>query len=88
MWIVQQIREEPVMLQGLVQASIALLAGFQVFSATQEQMGYIMAFVAALLAFLTRRAVSPVVSSAKSDRELPATGQAEASSSRSGRAAT
>ena len=75
MWIVQQIREEPVMFQGLVQAGLALLAGFQVLSVTQEQMGYIMAFTAALLAFLTRRVVSPTVASIKPDQGPSASGR-------------
>ena len=55
----KQIRREPVMFQSLVQASLALLTGFGVFNVTENQMGLILAFTAALLAFITRSVVTP-----------------------------
>ena len=60
MWIIKRIQQEPVMFQGLLQASFALLTGFGVVSLTQDQMGLIFAFTASLLAFITRQAVTPL----------------------------
>lgn len=55
------IKQEPVLFQALVQATIALLIGFDVFDITEQQFGLLMAFTAALLAFITRKAVTPNV---------------------------
>jgi uncharacterized membrane protein YjjP (DUF1212 family) len=59
--IIKQIKQEPVMFQGLLQALLALLAGFGIIKIDQSQMGLIFAFTASLLAFLTRQAVTPLV---------------------------
>ena len=60
MWIINRIKQEPVMFQGLLQAFFALLAGFKIINISQDQMGLLLAFSAALLAFLTRQAVTPL----------------------------
>ena len=67
MGIIKRIQQEPVMFQGLLQASLALLAGFGVVSLTQDQMGLIFAFTASLLAFITRQAVTPLADPRDSD---------------------
>jgi hypothetical protein len=60
MWFVEQVRQEPVVFQGLIQASLAMVAGFGLVpKLTQDKMGLVLAFSAALLAFLTRRVVTP-----------------------------
>lgn len=51
------IRTEPVMFQAVIQAFLALLLSFGVGLST-EQIGSIMAFTAALLAFVTRKMVT------------------------------
>ena len=53
------IREEPVLLQGLIQAALALLVAFGTHL-TATQVGSIVAFTAALLSCLTRSQVTPV----------------------------
>jgi hypothetical protein len=52
------IKAEPVMFQAVVQAFLALLLSFGV-GLTVEQVGSIMAFTAAVLAFITRKMVTP-----------------------------
>lgn len=60
MWLLKQIKEEPVMFYALIQATLSLVLGLSLIpSLTQDKMGYILAFTAALLAFLTRRVVTP-----------------------------
>jgi hypothetical protein len=49
---------EPAMLIALVQSALALAVGFGV-TITPEQFGLVMAFVAALLGFVTRSQVTP-----------------------------
>ena len=53
------IRREPVAFQGCVQATLAALAGFGVVHWSSEQVGLVLAVVAAVLALLTRGQVSP-----------------------------
>jgi membrane protein implicated in regulation of membrane protease activity len=61
MWVIKQIKEEPVMFQGVIQAGLAMVAGFGVFPfLTQANMGLMLAFSAALLAWATRTAVTPM----------------------------
>jgi len=57
-WLADLIKSEPVFFQAVIQAGIALGISFGL-SMTTEQVGAIMAFTAALLAFLTRTAVTP-----------------------------
>ncbi len=51
---------EPALILGAVQAAIALAIGFGIHIST-EQMGLIMAFVAAVLAIILRQKVTPIV---------------------------
>ncbi len=53
------IREEPVLLQGLVQAAIAMLMAFGL-GWTAEQVGVVLAFTATLLAVIARAMVTPM----------------------------
>ena len=52
---------EPALILGLVSAALSLAIGFGL-DLTGEQVGYIMAFVAAVIGVVTRLKVSPVVS--------------------------
>ncbi len=54
------IKQEPVLFQALIQATIALLTGFQVIEISEEQFGLLMAFTAALLGVVTRKVVTPL----------------------------
>ena len=56
--LIKRIKNEPVLVTGLVTAIIALLLAFGV-PVTQEQAGAILALVAALLAFVARAKVTP-----------------------------
>ncbi len=58
--LVKQIKEEPVLFQAVIQAFLALVIGFGLIQMTEQQTGLILAFAAAALAFLTRRAVTPL----------------------------
>lgn len=51
---------EPVLTLAVVQATLGLLAAFGL-NMTGEQVGAIMAFTAAILGWVARRSVSPVV---------------------------
>jgi hypothetical protein len=53
------IKNEPVLVSGLVLAFISLLIAFGIHL-SNEQVGAIMAFLAAALAFVTRAFVTPV----------------------------
>jgi hypothetical protein len=56
------IKEEPVAFQALVQAALAVVAGFGWMPGlTQETMGLLLGFSAAALAFVTRGVVSPTL---------------------------
>lgn len=57
--IVDYAKAEPVAFQGVIQAGLALLIGFGLVSLTNEQIGLALAFSAALLGLLARRAVTP-----------------------------
>ena len=59
--ILERIRREPALVIGLVSAVIALLLAFG-FSLTDEQVGAIMSVVVAVLAVVTRQAVTPNIS--------------------------
>jgi type IV secretory pathway TrbD component len=56
------IRREPVAFQGCVQATLAALVGFGVITWSSEQVGLMLAVVAAFLALFTRASVRPTIS--------------------------
>ena len=58
--ILDRIRREPALVSGLVSAVIALAVSFGL-DWTAEQVGAVMAVVAAVLAVVTRQQVTPVV---------------------------
>jgi type IV secretory pathway TrbD component len=57
--VTRLIQREPVAFQGCVQASLAALVGFGVVNWSNEQVGLMLAVVAAFLALYTRAVVSP-----------------------------
>lgn len=57
--VTRLIRREPVAFQGCVQATLAALAGFGVVTWSSEQVGLMLAVVAAFLALFTRASVTP-----------------------------
>ena len=57
--VTRLIQREPVAFQGCVQATLAALVGFGVISWNNEQVGLILAVVAAFLALYTRAVVTP-----------------------------
>lgn len=57
--VLRLIKQEPVLFQALMQASLALMVGFNLIKISDEQFGLLMAFTAALLGFFTRTAVTP-----------------------------
>jgi len=57
--VTRLIRREPVAFQGCVQATLAALVGFGVVTWSSEQVGLMLAVVAAFLALLTRAGVTP-----------------------------
>jgi hypothetical protein len=52
-------KSEPVAVQGVIQAGIALLLGFGLVSWTTEQAGLTLALSAAILGLVARRQVTP-----------------------------
>ena len=58
--IIDRIRREPALVSGLVSAVIALAVSFGA-DLSSEQVGAVMAVVAAVLAVFTRQQVTPVV---------------------------
>jgi hypothetical protein len=71
MSLLNRIKEEPVLFQTVVQASLAVIAGWELIPGlTQEKMGLLLAFSAALLGFYTRSAVTPT-SNPKNDAGTP-----------------
>ena len=58
--MIDRIRREPALVTGLVAATIALGISFGL-ELSKEQVGAIMAFVAAILAFVVRQQVTPYV---------------------------
>jgi hypothetical protein len=61
MWkkVIGKLRAEPVAVQGVIQAVVALVLGFGLITWTNEQTGLVLAFSAALLALVARQHVSP-----------------------------
>jgi hypothetical protein len=59
--ITRLIRREPVAFQGCVQATLAALVGFGVVTWSSEQVGLMLAVVAAFLALFTRASVTPTM---------------------------
>jgi hypothetical protein len=64
--MMKQIRQEPVLFQGVIQSTLALGTAFGL-SLSPTQMGAIFAFTAALLAFWTRTMVTPMVNPRSAD---------------------
>lgn len=64
--MMERIKNEPVLVLGVVQAAVALAAAFGL-DLTGEQVATIVAFSAALLSLIARRQVTPT-------RKLPPTG--------------
>lgn len=60
---------EPVAVQAVVQAAIAMAMGFGM-NITTEQMGLILVFTATLLALITRQQVTPFVPTGTTPRAL------------------
>ncbi|NJM59326.1 MAG: hypothetical protein HC849_02560 [Oscillatoriales cyanobacterium RU_3_3] len=60
MWLLKQIRQDPVLFQGLIQALFPVLVTFGVLQLQDSQLGVLYAFTAALLSFLTRTQVTPL----------------------------
>ncbi|MGL5059771.1 MAG: hypothetical protein ACRC62_07285 [Microcoleus sp.] len=60
MWLFKQIRQEPVLFQGLIQALFPVLVAFGALQLQESQLGTLYAFTAALLSFLTRTQVTPL----------------------------
>ena len=59
-WLTKQIQLEPVLFQGVVQATIALGVSFGL-GLSVSQVGAIAAVSAAILSFITRQNVTPTV---------------------------
>jgi hypothetical protein len=57
--VTRLVQREPVAFQGCVQATLAALVGFGVISWSSEQVGLMLAVVAAFLALFTRAKVVP-----------------------------
>jgi hypothetical protein len=57
--MLDKIRNEPVLITGLVQAALALVVAFGL-DVSQEQIGAILAVTAAVLALVARARVTPV----------------------------
>ena len=60
MGLFQQIKQEPVLFQGLIQALFPVLVAFGIFKVSGEQLGTLYAFTAALLSFFARTQVTPL----------------------------
>lgn len=63
------VKAEPVAVQGVVQAGLAMLLGFGLLSWTTEQAGLALALSAAIFGLLARRQVTP---NAKIESHAPA----------------
>ena len=66
--VTRLIRREPVAFQGCVQATLAALVGFGVVTWSSEQIGLMLAVVAAFLALFTRANVTPTSGLKAGDR--------------------
>ena len=60
-WLITRIQQEPVMLQGIVQAILGLAVSFGTNLSTQQIAG-ILALSASILSFVTRSQVTPLTS--------------------------
>jgi hypothetical protein len=67
--VTRLIQREPVAFQGCVQASLAALVGFGVVNWSTEQVGLMLAVVAAFLALYTRAVVSPTSTMASTGQD-------------------
>jgi hypothetical protein len=67
------IQREPVAFQGCVQATLATLVGFGVVNWSTEQVGLVLAVVAAFLALFTRAKVTPTNVKAPAPVPVPPT---------------
>jgi hypothetical protein len=63
------IQHEPVAFQGCVQATLAALVGFGVVHWSTEQVGLMLAVIAAFLALFTRGQVSPTSKTTPGDHD-------------------
>ncbi len=59
-WIFNQIKQEPVMFQMVIQTLLPLLVAFGVVTLSEQRLGAIYAFAAALLSFVARTQVTPL----------------------------
>lgn len=59
--IIQRIQLEPVLFQGFIQALVPLLLSFGIIRISDDQVGSLYVFMAAVLSFVTRNAVTPLV---------------------------
>ncbi len=59
-WLFKQIKEEPVLFQMVIQTLLPLLVALGFLRLSEERLGAIYAFAAALLSFFTRTQVTPV----------------------------
>jgi hypothetical protein len=64
--MLQRIKQEPVMFQGVIQAALALGLSFGL-KLTSAQLGAILALSAAILSFWTRSQVTPTVNPKAND---------------------
>ena len=70
-WLTKQIQQEPVLFQGVIQATLALGMSFGL-GLTVNQVGTIAAVSAAILAFITRQNVTPTFNPKDSGGNQPA----------------
>ena len=70
----KQIREEPVLFQGLIQALLAVLVSFGL-KLDASQVGGLLALSAALLSFWTRTQVTPILNPKTNDGQRLVTEQ-------------
>lgn len=59
-WLIKQIKKEPVLFQGVIQTLFPLLIAFGLLNLSENQLGALYAFAAALLSFITRTQVTPL----------------------------
>ena len=64
----KRISEEPVLFQGLIQATFPALVAFELIDMSSAQLGIIYTFTAALLSFLTRKKVTPLANPKDAER--------------------
>lgn len=59
-WLFDRIQEEPVLFQAFIQALLSAIVGFGVISLSQEKIALLLGVSSAILAFITRRYVTPL----------------------------